>query len=623
MPLFHKKQDENDEMKKGQQGEKAKNIGKNKYAVGGAVIGTFFGPGIGTAAGAGLGHLMDKHLGGQEAKRLEAERMELDEAASRVKSRYNLWLTGIQSLLNGDAWGSNACKYYNIHDFMKTCDIDFRNELKDDGFSDILLDDYIKMDEKYSLLSEMVSEMLETRCVVLLNETSNEISQVFYENYGKVPDTTISKLKFLGELDPTWIDCAEKAERLDWIDPHFSICLHSTRYGKLNESTLAEIPVIIGFLTEELRQQKIDFMEMLVGDKPLFLLRIDAWEPQMYLWYYANLKPFDAETFSRLNRLCAHLWNSGTIEVGYKQQYFCMGLEAFLSEVWSSKEMGRGVIAQKRKFIEDYVNWAVSTGNTKLCWNLASAFMAFDLAEWELAILHRMAAARVPMDSDLQRRLAFLESGGDKGPQIAEVGENLDADTFIFDYMSVSWNLEDYDAFFKKLAFEDKKLLFALTVREYAKNLLLPGGVKADTEMLLVAVKDNLREEYEDSIRCEVSSGMNVSDESATSKKYLIIKPIADEMGFDYCGLMLSVIPQGKNLNIRIYTLFLPDSGDTVQQEKRACSLKKNANPDIIAFEEGVRESMLSSLERAISDIISIPKQAQKHQDISGDEREF
>ena len=81
----------------------------------------------------------------------------------------------------------------------------------------------------------------------------------------------------------------------------------------------------------------------------------------------------------------------------------------------------------------------------------------------------------------------------------------------------------------------------------------------------------------------------------------ILLSPVKGEMGFDHISLLLNTIKIGRNLNIRIYTLFMPTADTVEKQEQQALSLKKNINPNVGAFEDGLRESVLRTLEEYIN----------------------
>ena len=78
----------------------------------------------------------------------------------------------------------------------------------------------------------------------------------------------------------------------------------------------------------------------------------------------------------------------------------------------------------------------------------------------------------------------------------------------------------------------------------------------------------------------------------------------------------------GKNLSIRFYTLFIPTAETLDVQTKQAISLKKNLNPNVLAFEEAVRESILRVIESFLNQTVDDTSHiAEKEQNV--DERSY
>jgi hypothetical protein len=243
--------------------------------------------------------------------------------------------------------------------------------------------------------------------------------------------------------------------------------------------------------------------------------------------------------------------------------------------------------------------------------------------ELELEVLRRTAVAGLLTDAKLQERLQFLESGGSKGPGVHEVASDA-GDALQFDYSAVSWNDEDYVAFFKNLTYENKVLQYALTVREWSKTLTVagkPGGITNDA--LYERIRSMVADEYDSAVVCTRQEGLILAEEATEEISGVVLTPEKSELGFDHIAQFINLIKIGKNLNIRFYTLFLPKADTVEKQSQQAISLKKNLNPNIKAYEDSLRESTLHVIEAFLNDAEHSPADQQPEGHDGGEDRSY
>lgn len=86
-------------------------------------------------------------------------------------------------------------------------------------------------------------------------------------------------------------------------------------------------------------------------------------------------------------------------------------------------------------------------------------------------------------------------------------------------------------------------------------------------------------------------------DGSESRKTALLMVPDKSQVGFGYVGLLLNVIGFGRNINLRIYTIFIPEDVPLETQKQQVLTLKKSTNPDVVAFESGLQTSILKGME--------------------------
>lgn len=329
------------------------------------------------------------------------------------------------------------------------------------------------------------------------------------------------------------------------------------------------------------------------------------------LWKHAIHRPHDAEKFKEACQIYDSVVEQVYVDNNRRYKKIT-GLDGLLSELYVAKEMGSGVLEQKRKKAEEWLQYYIdryhqaapaseeSRSHAQACENLASGLMWLKAFEIEMDVLRKMAVSGVAMKEELQERLRFLESGKGKSYSMYEVTESADYNAL--DYASIHWSSEDYADFFKVLKYENKKLGYALTIREWTKTLSFThGGPAWKTDELNESIEKMIREEYGSGVESRQQTFHILDNDTSAEVEGILLKPSRSEMGFDHIAVLLNLFRVGKNLNIRLYTLFMPTAEDTNLQEKQARSLKQNTSPNIAAIEEGLRESVLRKLEELIN----------------------
>ena len=163
---------------------------------------------------------------------------------------------------------------------------------------------------------------------------------------------------------------------------------------------------------------------------------------------------------------------------------------------------------------------------------------------------------------------------------------------------SLDWKADEYRTFFDNLAFQDKKLVDYLAIRDEVKDIVLNPKIKFPS---LQEITENMQpifeEEYGDIVKVSFENVYRVSiDESEEMKGLLAITEEAPTL-----GLFALFIRIGKKLNIKFYTLYLPENIDTDQQAKKAISMQKKLSPTITMWENSLKDTFLSAMEQILN----------------------
>lgn len=205
-----------------------------------------------------------------------------------------------------------------------------------------------------------------------------------------------------------------------------------------------------------------------------------------YIWYYSLTRPHDAVRLENAQKMYNHFM-SFDFKNKYNENVIIVPIDSLLSELYVAKDIGEGVLKKKENAVKQWLDYYISKKNSSACENFASALMWLKAYTMESDALRKMASNGVAMGTQLQERLRFLESGGDKGLHPRPIEPQKDV--VQFDYSTLNWRTEDFIAFFKTLAYENASLNYSLTIREWAKTLTLSSSA---SEIAVTDLSDSI-----------------------------------------------------------------------------------------------------------------------------------
>lgn len=345
-------------------------------------------------------------------------------------------------------------------------------------------------------------------------------------------------------------------------------------YGQVNHDFMAAVPVMTRPEAESVLKQ---------CESAKFESTLDAvaaLNPQKLLqalWAFAMEEPLQLKDLSRAQDFCRWYFDNQCPDVK-------------LAEWYTQRQLG-GADAIARLDNQEFECLSGQLAET-----LASGLMWLQGYHQEHAILQKMLEAQYPMSPKAQQRLNALSNGGGKAPNIHGVvsGDN----EICFDVSALTWKDEDYTALFDNLVFHDKKLTYSLAVREEDKNLVLPSGVSLpNTDMILAKLKEELQDEYGNQVNvknavCIILSG---------SGQERIHGFITSSSECSHLGIVLHLASIGKKVNIKFYTLFLPDGLDSTAQKQQALSLYKKLSPTVTMWETSLKDTLLTAIQKLLN----------------------
>lgn len=398
--------------------------------------------------------------------------------------------------------------------------------------------------------------------------------------------------------DVVWKERSDKAEEQlrHCVNHNHPIVVERGCYGKANRSFEQRIKS----MSVDVANERFDEIFSLFESGDVWKrLEINLGEVLEHVWFYAVTRPQDKIRFEKACEIY-DFYTSYNADGEREDVIKIMGLNTLLAELYVAKDLGEGVLRQKEEALYKWLEYYLEGRVSEAYENLASGLMWLKAYELEKEVLNRVAASGVAMKGTLQERLRFLENGGDQGyklKKVAKMNGNM-----VFDHSSLKWEKEDYFNLFTSLSYANEILEYALTVREWSKNIPISAGMNGTTlDEIFAKVNIAITYEYGDSVKCQKQRCSILAEDVETEIDGILLSPNKDSVGFEHMALLLNVIRVGRNLNIRIYTLFMPCEKNIELQQQQAMTLKKNVNPNVAAFEEGLRESVLHILEEMLN----------------------
>ena len=226
----------------------------------------------------------------------------------------------------------------------------------------------------------------------------------------------------------------------------------------------------------------------------------------------------------------------------------------------------------------------------------ASAFMWMNAYQSENAVLQYILTEGVQMSEKAQNRLHALSNGGSNAPEGFEVSSD-DKDLY-FDVSVLAWRDEEYTGFFENLAFQDKKLTYSLAIRDEDKDLFITqSGNSLDINRVLIKLREVFKEEYGDTVLAEVKNCIALS--GSGEERIQGILSVSKEC--KQMGILVHIAKIGKKLNIKFYTLFMPDVNQLMEQKQQALSLYKKLSPSISMWESSLKDTILMVVQQLLN----------------------
>ena len=307
------------------------------------------------------------------------------------------------------------------------------------------------------------------------------------------------------------------------------------------------------------------------------------------MWFYALNKPFDSDHFEKISKIYLHAY----------QKFID---ESFIAKCYAMMQVAtEDVISDQIRSHLHYL--AVSNSTTQVnnsskynsLHRLSSALMWMKAYKAEEQVLQFMLKNNVLMSAKEQERLYLLSTSTNINIDLKD--HHLSSDLKNVRMDSLDWKSEDYTSFFNNLAFQNKKLTEMLVLRDEHKDLVVsPNFSLPSTDVISNKMQEAFNDEYGDVVQVSFERINSIADESEEMEGFLAV---SDEVSS--LGVFTLLVRIGKKLNIKFYTLYLPEDVSVEQQSKKAISMYKKISPTVTMWEKSLKDTFLTAIEQVLN----------------------
>ena len=428
--------------------------------------------------------------------------------------------------------------------------------------------DYIKsqINDLFKEIKSNIDKMeYQNNCLKRVTQKENYDEDVKFYKINAYPE--------IKEKVNTFSDFLRKLEAVQVI-------IDCEEYGKVNEERLS----IIKSMKRDTIVQSIEECSNLLDKNPktqddlTLIYQINIAEILSYIWFFATEKVYSATDFAHAKELFSKF---------YKKEH----IEVIVAELYAKKKVG-GEDAL-RDSIRELLK---SNRDAETLTKIASGLMWMKAYQAEAMVLKHMLENGMEMSQKAQERLQVLSNGSGNAPDGFNVkSEN---DNLYFDVSSLTWREEEYKGFFDNLAFRDSNLTYSLTIRDEDKELFISQGVQvpADSD-ILKKLREVFEEEYGSSVvsRQVEATALSGSGEERL-KGILIYSEECSQM-----GIFVHLVKIGKKVDIKFYTLLMPENVSAEDQLQKALSLQKKLSPTVNMWEGSLKETTLMGIQQLLN----------------------
>ena len=278
-------------------------------------------------------------------------------------------------------------------------------------------------------------------------------------------------------------------------------------------------------------------------------------------------------------------------EMAFRRIYRLNHPDVVLAGFYAKQKVGGDAVLRDpiREFLK------VEADSKKLAL-VASGLMWMKAYQSETTVLQSMLTNGKDMTTKMQQRLHSLTNGGGKAPGgfLAKSTNDL----IYFDVSALAWRDDEYNGVLENLAFEGKILTYSLAVRDENKEILLPLGLNVPgVASVLNKFQSAFAQEYGSGVRAKAVKCVAMS--GSGEEKMRGILAVTDQCR--QMGILMHIAKIGKKMNIKFYTLFMPESRNLSEQKQQSLSMYKKLSPTVTMWESSLKDTMLRAVEQLIN----------------------
>ena len=420
-------------------------------------------------------------------------------------------------------------------------------------FYNILNNFWLTQDCKYEDTCEKLKQI-----VVDMNKENGELEK---------KDTKSEEVSALSELSERFYIFGDNLKRLpdtEMLDMH--------NYGNINKEYWLSV--------KQQGKESVDFyiencenvIQNADNDK---ILKIDIEQVLKCVWFYATEKPYSAKAFQKAVKVFEEIYKGRITDID-------------IAEFYAIKQVsGEEILREKLRELPD---------SKEKLESYASAFMWMNAYQSENTVLQYMFAQGMEMSEKSQNRLHALSNGGSNAPKSFEV--STDDETLYFDVSALAWKDEEYTGFFENLEFQDKKLTYSLAVRDEDKELFITqNNSNLALDYVWFKLKKIFKEEYGNVVSTELKNCIALAGNG--KEKMRGILSVSKEC--NQMGILVHIVQIGKKLNIKFYTLFMPEDNLLMNQNQQVLSLHKKLSPSVTMWESSLKDTILMAIQQLLN----------------------
>ncbi len=326
------------------------------------------------------------------------------------------------------------------------------------------------------------------------------------------------------------------------------------------------------------------------------LFAIDPYDLICCIWFFAMAKPYSASDF----KLSLDIYNQLFRETIQDNP------DIFAAQLYAKNEL-----AGEDAVLNDIRDKLKGVWQPVALQVLASAMMWMQCYRAEEYILNYKLDNGMEMTKKEQERLHALANGGGNGPKL----HASNTEGFQFDISPLTWNDDSYTSFFDNLSFQGNVLPYALAIRDSDNDLTVPSGIKMpDDAQLLKKLQQVFADEYDDTAKVSMVTCVAISDAGEeVFKGYVARCSDCPQM-----AVVVRIVKIGKHMNIKFYTLFVPQNNSAEEEQKQALALKNNLALTVNIWEKGLKDIILLAIQQLLNKT-SIPIQPESKPDKPAD----